>query len=127
MCAPASRAPERVTARVIENKHSCLLLNKSTISCVDFVRLVLTLFNMKQLTIFIACLLAACLTGCANAGQNVDDTPVGSVLSGDTKDADAYLNKVEQQNTAKTKAASQNQTDYQSHEHSNFGTMQDRY
>ncbi len=82
---------------------------------------------MKYLAILLAGALACLWAGCAGAGQDVTDTPVGSVISGDTKDADAYLDKVEKQNAAKTKAASENQTDYQSHEHSNFFQSQDRY
>jgi predicted small secreted protein len=67
------------------------------------------------------------LVGCAGAGQDVSDTPVGSVLTGETHTPDGYLDRVSQQNRANTQEAGVNQTTYQSHEHTNFGTSRERY
>ncbi|WOO42413.1 hypothetical protein [Rubellicoccus peritrichatus] len=54
-------------------------------------------------------------------------TPVGSVLTGETKDPDSYLERVRQQNSANTREAGVNQTDFESHQHTNFGTSEGRY
>lgn len=64
------------------------------------------------------------LAGCAGAGQDAAATPVGSVVTGETKDPDAYLQRVRQDNEAKTREASVNQTTFQSHEHTNFGSRE---
>jgi len=66
-------------------------------------------------------------SGCAGTGQDVEETPVGSVLSGNTRDPDSYLDRVSSQNAANTKAAGVNQTNYESHQHTNFGTSEGRY
>ena len=69
----------------------------------------------------------ALFVGCAGAGQDVADTPVGSVLAGETHTPDDYLERVRAQNQAKTRDASVNQSQFQSHEHTNFGTSRERY
>lgn len=83
---------------------------------------------MKTYCLFcIAALGGLLMGGCAGAGQDVAETPVGSVIAGDTHTPDDYLERVRQQNRSNTREAGVNQTQFQSHEHTNFGTGNQRY
>lgn len=91
----------------------------------DFWKSIVPIMKVIHLSILAAfcCLLSAC----SSTGQDVTQTPLGSVITGETKDADGYLDRVRQQNAANTRASGVNQTDYESHEHTNFGTSEKRY
>lgn len=82
---------------------------------------------MKSYNLLFVLAMATLWSGCSSTGQDIKETPVGSVLSGETKDADAYLQRVEQENAAKTQDAAQNQMQYDSHERSNFFRSEERY
>ena len=63
----------------------------------------------------------AVMMGCESVkNTDVGDTPIGSVVSGETHNPDAYLERVRQRNAANTAAAGENQIYRGSHEYSNF-------
>lgn len=56
---------------------------------------------MKSYTITLACAAFALLCACStaeNIGEDAKRTPIGSVISGDTKSADSYLKRVSEEN-----------------------------
>lgn len=83
--------------------------------------------NMKIIHFSLFALFCCLITGCSSTGQDVTQTPVGSVLTGETRDPDSYLERVRQQNAENTREAGVNRTDFESHQHTNFGTGGDRY
>lgn len=54
----------------------------------------------KFIVIPLSALLILAAAGCATDGQRVGDTPVGSVLTGDSQSPNDYLRRVEDSNRA---------------------------
>lgn len=76
----------------------------------------------------IASILVMSVSACTGVRETeVGRTPVGSVISGETKDIDSYIERVRQSNEENTRRASENPTFKEGSHSSGFDGFQERY
>lgn len=75
-----------------------------------------------------ASLLAITMSACTGVRDTeVGRTPVGSVISGETKDIDTYIERVRESNIEHTRRAAENPTFKEGSRDSAFDGFQERY